>query len=62
MSVLRAPGVLKIAPMLLLIIIIHIMIYASFFNFKFFFFVFLPFIGLLPWRMEVSRLGVESEL
>ena len=28
----------------------------------FFFFVFLPFLGPLPWHMEVPRLGVESEL
>ena len=28
----------------------------------FFFFVFLPFLGPLLWDMEVSRLGVESEL
>ena len=27
-----------------------------------FFFVFLPFLGPLPWHMEVSRLEVESEL
>ena len=27
-----------------------------------YFFVFLPFLGLLPWHMEVPRLGVESEL
>ena len=25
-------------------------------------FVFLPFLGPLPWHMEVPRLGVESEL
>ena len=30
--------------------------------FLFFFFVFLPFLGPLPWHMEVPRLGVESEL
>ena len=29
---------------------------------KFFFFVFLPFLGPLPRHMEVPRLGVESEL
>uniref|UniRef100_A0A8D1ZUQ3 G-protein coupled receptors family 1 profile domain-containing protein n=1 Tax=Sus scrofa TaxID=9823 RepID=A0A8D1ZUQ3_PIG len=28
----------------------------------FFFFFFCPFLGLLPWHMEVPRLGVESEL
>ena len=28
----------------------------------FFFFVFLPFLGQLPWHMEVPRLGVETEL
>ena len=28
----------------------------------FFFFVFLPFLGLLLWHMDVPRLGVESEL
>jgi len=28
----------------------------------FFFFVFLPFLGLLPWHMEIPRLGVQSEL
>ena len=28
----------------------------------FFFLVFLPFLGPLPWHMEVSGLGVESEL
>ena len=28
----------------------------------FFFFVFLPFLGPLPWHMEVLRPGVESEL
>ena len=27
-----------------------------------FFFVFLPFLGPLPWRMEVPRLGVKLEL
>ena len=27
-----------------------------------FFVVFLPFLGLLPWHMEVPRLGVELEL
>ena len=27
-----------------------------------FFGVFLPFLGPLPWHMEVPRLGVESEL
>ena len=27
-----------------------------------FFFVFLPFLGPLPWHMEVPRLGVQSEL
>ena len=27
----------------------------------FFFFFFLHFLGLLPWHMEVPRLGVESE-
>ena len=27
-----------------------------------FIFVFLPFLGPLPWHMEVLRLGVESEL
>ena len=27
-----------------------------------FIFVFLPFLGPLPWHMEVSRLGVKSEL
>ena len=27
-----------------------------------FIFVFLPFLGLLPWHMEVPRLGVKSEL
>ena len=26
------------------------------------FFVFLPFLGPLPWYMEVPRLGIESEL
>ena len=31
-------------------------------SFFFFFFVFLPFLGQLPWHMEVPRLGVESEL
>ena len=31
-------------------------------SFFFFFFVFLPFLGLLLWHMEVPRLGVESEL
>ena len=30
--------------------------------FFFFFSVFLPFLGLLPWHMVVPRLGVESEL
>ena len=34
------------------------LIYFLFFNF----FVFLPFLGPLPWHMEVPRLGVESEL
>ena len=29
--------------------------------FPFFFFVFLPFLGLLPRHMEVPRLGVELE-
>ena len=29
---------------------------------KYIFFVFLPFLGPLPWPMEVPRLGVESEL
>ena len=33
-----------------------------FFFFFFFFFVFLPFLGPLPWHMEVPRLGVQSEL
>ena len=28
----------------------------------FFFFVFLSFLGLHPWHMEVPRLGVEPEL
>ena len=28
----------------------------------YFIFVFLPFLGPLPWHMEVPRLGVESEL
>ena len=28
----------------------------------YFIFVFLPFLGTLPWHMEVPRLGVESEL
>ena len=32
------------------------------FFFLIFFFVFLPFLGLLPWHMEVPRLGVQSEL
>ena len=32
------------------------------FLFLFFFFVFLPFLGLPLWHMEVPRLGVESEL
>ena len=32
------------------------------FFFLFFSFVFLPFLGPLPWHMEVPRLGVESEL
>ena len=27
-----------------------------------YFFIFLPFLGLLPWHMEVPSLGVESEL
>ena len=30
--------------------------------FFFFFLVFLPFLGQLPWHMEVPRLGVELEL
>ena len=30
-------------------------------DFFFFFFVFLPFLGLLPQHMEVPRLGVQSE-
>ena len=30
--------------------------------FCFVLFGFLPFLGLLPWHMEVPRLGVESEL
>ena len=34
----------------------------SFFLSFFFFLVFLPFLGLFPWHMEVPRLGVESEL
>jgi len=34
----------------------------TFFPLKKFFFVFLPFLGLLPRHMEVPRLGVESEL
>ena len=32
------------------------------FYYKFFFFVFLLFLGLLPQHMEIPRLGVESEL
>ena len=32
------------------------------FGFWGFFFVFLPFLCLLPWHVEVPRLGVESEL
>ena len=32
------------------------------FDFFFFLFVFLPFLGLLPQHMEVPRLGVFSEL
>ena len=32
------------------------------FFFFFFFLVFLPFLGPLPWLMEVPRLGVQSEL
>ena len=31
------------------------------FLFLFLFFVFLPFLGPLPWHMEVPRLGVQSE-
>ena len=32
-------------------------------NYKYsFFLVFLPFLGPLPWHMEVPRLGVKSEL
>ena len=31
-------------------------------EFLFLFFVFLPFLELLPWHIEVPRLGVESEL
>ena len=31
-------------------------------KFLFYFFVFLPFLGLLPQHMEVTRLGVKSEL
>ena len=30
--------------------------------FLFYFFVFLPFLGMLPWHMEVPRLGVQLEL
>ena len=36
--------------------------FLSFSLFFFFFFVFLPFLGPLPWHMEVLRLGVQSEL
>ena len=32
------------------------------YNENFFFLVILPFLGLLPWHIEIPRLGVESEL
>ena len=35
---------------------------SSCYPFFFFFLVFLPFLGPLPWHMEVPRLGVHSEL
>ena len=37
-------------------------VFSFFFLSFFFFFVFLPFLGPLPWYMEVPRLGVQSEL
>ena len=43
----------------------YLMPFRVFFIYLFiylFIFVFLPFLGLLPWHMEVPRLGVESEL
>ena len=35
---------------------------SLFYLFIYLFLVFLPFLGPLPWHMEVSRLGVELEL
>ena len=37
----------------------HVTLFFCLFFLPFFF---LPFLGLLPWHMEVPRLGVESEL